>query len=44
MEKINYDIGELIGDLLSKDGFYIELLNCHEATIWYLIRQFGIRS
>lgn len=44
MVKINYKIGELIGDLLSKDGFYIELLNCHEATTWYLIRQFGIKS
>lgn len=44
MVKIQYDIHELIGDLLSKDGFYVDLMSCKEFTIWYLLRQLGIRS
>jgi hypothetical protein len=44
MVKIQYDIHELIGDLLSKDGFYVDLISCKEFTIWYLLRQLGIRS
>lgn len=44
MIKIQYDIHELIGDLLSKDGFYVDLMSCKEFTIWYLLRQLGIKS
>ena len=44
MFKIKYDIYELIGDLLSKDGFYVDLMSCKEFTIWYLLRQLKIRS
>lgn len=44
MKKIQYDIHDLIGDLLSKDGFYVDLMSCKEFTIWYLLRQMGIRS
>lgn len=42
--KINFDFQKLLGDIISSDGLYIDLLDCNEYTIWYLIRQAGIKS
>lgn len=44
MSKISYQVSSLIGDILSKDGNYVDLLSCNEYTLWYLIRQEGIKS
>ncbi|HAB61628.1 MAG TPA: hypothetical protein DCE48_13210, partial [Lachnospiraceae bacterium] len=44
MTKIDYDVDSLVGDLLSKDDFFIDLIGCKEYTFWYLLRQIGIRS
>lgn len=42
--KINFDFEELLGDIVSTEGLYIDFLDCNEYTIWYLIRQAGIKS
>jgi hypothetical protein len=44
MTKIDYDVDSLVGELLSKDGFFIDLIGCEQFTFWYLLRQIGIRS
>lgn len=44
MVKIQFDLHELIGDILSKDGLYVDLMSCKEFTVWYLLRQLGIQS
>ena len=44
MLKINFDFDELLGDIISFNGLYIDFLDCNEYTIWYLIRQAGIKS
>ncbi len=44
MLKVDFDLHSLLGDILSKDGLYVELLSCNEYTIWYLIRQAGYRG
>ena len=44
MVKIDFDVESLVGDLLSPDGFFIDLVACEQFTFWYLLRQLGIRS
>lgn len=44
MRKINYQLEYLIGDILSQEGHYVDILSCSEYTLWYLIRQEGIHS
>lgn len=44
MIKVEFDSHELLNDILSKDGHYIDLIGCNEYTFWYLVRQAGIRS
>lgn len=44
MIRIDFDADSLMGDLLSQDGFFIDLIGCEEFTFWYLLRQTGIRS
>lgn len=44
MSKMSYEVSSLVGDILSKDGNYVDLLSCNEYTLWYMIRQEGIFS
>ena len=40
--KVDFSLEGLLGDLLSGDGLFVDLLNCDEYTVWYLMRQAGL--
>lgn len=44
MIKVEFDPDTLLKDILSQYGIYVDLLSCNEYTIWYLIRQAGIKA
>lgn len=44
MVKIDYDVDALVGDLISKEEFIIDLIGCREYNFWYLLRQAGVKS
>ena len=42
--KVDFDLNTLLGDILSTDGLYVDLLSCNEYTLWYLMRQAGLKG
>ncbi|HEX2925120.1 MAG TPA: hypothetical protein VHP38_02500, partial [Ruminiclostridium sp.] len=44
MMKVDFDLNTLLGDILSTDGLYVDLLSCNEYTLWYLMRQAGLKG
>lgn len=44
MGKIAFDLEKLLGDILSPNGLFVDLLSCNEYTLWYLLRQAGLKG
>lgn len=44
MVKVDFDLDKLLGDILSPDGLYVDLISCNEYTVWYLMRQAGLKG